>query len=81
MYMTIELVTNMFGIEDRSLICVPKEQIQTGDADCGLFAITCMTGLAHWSDLFVINYVQRKMRAHLMECFGIGRLVSFPTSD
>ena len=77
---SIELVTNMFGCED-SFVRVPKVQIQTGGTDCGLFAIANMTSLAYGIDPLVMSYEQRKMRAHLMECLGKGKLIPFPTSD
>ena len=76
----IELVTNLFGTEDSSFVCIPKMQVQTGGTDCGLFAIAYMTSLAHGDNPFIICYEQIKMRAHLIECFAKGKLIPFPTS-
>ena len=77
---SVELVTNIFGNEDDSFVCVPNLQIQKGSMDCGLFAIAYMTTLANGKDPSVLSYEQSKMRGHLIDCFAKGKLIPFPTT-
>ena len=56
-------------------------QIQTGAADCGLFAIATATALCHGIPPSNIVWDQSKMRTHLLQCFMNGKMLLFPGWD
>ena len=52
-----------------------------GYRDCGLFAITTATLLAHGSDPTCYVFEQPPMRKHLLQCFENLKLCPFPTQS
>ena len=53
-------------------------QKQKGSSDCGLFAIAFALDLAEGNDPTGIEYNQKEMRNHLVQCFQKGELKLFP---
>ena len=72
--MTTRLLTNLFGVD------VTVEMgfclLQDGIANCGVFAIATCTALSHGSQPG--QYDQKRMRAHLLQCFENLVLTVFP---
>ena len=56
----------------------PRVTQQMGYKDCGLFAIAFAASLAVGEDPIYINYNQRKMRNHLINCFNNNKITPFP---
>ena len=55
-----EFVTNMFGTEDSTFVCIPEMQTQIRGIDCGLFVIAYMTSLAYGDNPSLTSYDQFK---------------------
>ena len=53
-------------------------QMQSGQADCGLFAIAFVTALSHGLHPGACIFEQNLMRSHLLKCFENGKLSMFP---
>ena len=53
-------------------------QNQRGISDCGLFAVAFATCLCYGQDPAAINFVQERMRAHLLSCLECGYVTQFP---
>ena len=53
-------------------------QQQSGGSDCGLFAIAFATCLCESRNPSIVRFCQKQMRSHLMSCFEIGQISSFP---
>lgn len=54
-------------------------QKQRAINDCGVFSIANAVQLAKRSDPAKINYIQWKMKSHLIKCFSQSKLPSFPS--
>ena len=54
-------------------------QMQSGQADCGLFAIAFATALLNGLHPGVYYFDQSLMRSHLLNCFERGEIETFPT--
>ena len=54
--------------------------LQTGDCDCGLYAIAMACDLCSGTDPFGVKYCQGKMRSHLKSCFENEAIESFPST-
>jgi hypothetical protein len=64
--------------QQSSFTVVPFQQ-QSGNNDCGLYAIACATSLAQGLDPSQCSYDQNKMRKHLIDCFEKRHLSAFPS--
>ena len=53
-------------------------QKQVGGNDCGLFAIAILTCIANSVDVTNIQFDQKQMRSHLIECVAAKKLTLFP---
>ena len=56
-------------------------QVQHGYNDCGVFAVAFATALCSGKDPSEINFVQHKLRTHLMNCLQRGSLTDFPQTQ
>ena len=56
----------------------PTMQVQSGSADCGLFALAFATTLCAGNNPAHVNYTQHLLRAHLYECFIQNSISPFP---
>ena len=54
--------------------------LQKGSTDCGLYAITMMTSIAHKEDPAYVIYDQQELRTHLKDSFDRGFINKFPIS-
>ena len=52
---------------------------QTGDSDCGLYAIANATAICAAQHPTLLEYDQQMMRKHLMQCLDNGFLTPFPS--
>ena len=52
--------------------------MQTGSADCGLFALASATALANGEEPGSLVFKQKEMRPHLVKCLEAGEAESFP---
>ena len=52
-------------------------QMQSGEADCGLFAITFATALSNGLHPGAYIFDQSMMRSHLLHCFENGKIDNF----
>ena len=52
--------------------------MQSGEADCGLFAITFATALSNVLHPGAYIFDQSMMRSHLLNCFENGKIDNFP---
>ncbi|XP_078597277.1 polycystin family receptor for egg jelly-like [Branchiostoma floridae x Branchiostoma japonicum] len=59
-------------------VIVPDVQRQENVFDCGLFAIAWAVDIAEGQDVSRVLYDDRKLRSHLVMCFGQGKLTPFP---
>ena len=76
---TADVILNLFG--GNLKIYVATIQKQRGLNDCGVFSIANAVELAKKSDPAKINYIQWKMRSHLIKCFSQSKLTSFPSQN
>ncbi len=53
-------------------------QLQSGESDCGIFAVAYATALAFGQSPQHIHFDQKKMRKHLVECFENRKMTPFP---
>jgi polycystin 1L2 len=60
-------------------VSFPPVRNQTGEVDCGLFAIAYAFELAAGNDPTTINFDQSKMRQHLLSCLEREEFTSFPS--
>lgn len=74
---TVHVILNLFG--GNGEIEMARIQKQNGTNDCGLFAVANSVELAKKQDPTKINYIQRLMRPHLINCFTLGKMRSFPS--
>ena len=58
----------------------PIQQQQPGSNNCGLFSIAAAYHAARGDDIETITFDERKMRAHLSQCFEHKQLSAFPTT-
>ena len=70
---TKRIIQKTFG---SSLITIrlPSVQKQIGSMDCGLFAITFITCLAHGKELPTCKFKQHNLRSHFIDCLEMGLL-------
>ena len=73
---TADVILNLFG-GNHLKIYMATIQKQRGLNDCGVFSIANAVELAKRSDPAKINYIQWKMRSHLIKCFSQSKLTSF----
>ena len=59
----------------------PSMQRQSGESDCGLFAVAIATSLLNGEDPGSKSYDQSVMRGHLAVCFHCEELAVFPASS
>ena len=52
--------------------------MQTGSADCGLFALASATALAHGEEPGSLMFEHKEMRPHLIKCLEAREAESFP---
>ena len=57
-----------------------RMQLQSGGADCGLFAIATATAICNGQDPENIRFDQRQMRQHLLKCLDDKLLLPFPST-
>ena len=72
---TVEIINLLFGNLCINMAGCPQ---QSGTKDCGLFSIATATALANGLNPSSIQFDQRKMRLHLIECFEKSHLEIFP---
>ena len=53
------------------IVTVSRIQKQKGTTDCGLFAIANATAIAHGKNPSKLQFKQKSMRAHLIDCFDL----------
>ena len=53
-------------------------QKQIGGTDCGVFAVTVITAIAHGKDPSQMQFKQDKMRDHLLNCLKDEHITLFP---
>ena len=58
----------------------PIQQQQPGSNNCGLFSIAAAYHAVRGDDIETIAFDERKMRAHLSQCFENKQLSAFPTT-
>ena len=75
---TTDVILNLFG-GNHLKINMATIQKQRGVNDCGVFSIANAVQLAKKCDPVKINYIQWKMRSHLIKCFSQSKLTSFPS--
>jgi len=73
-----EIATILFSKATHIFLHFQAVQIQRGTSDRGLFALAFATSLCHGEDPVQINYVQHKMRSHLLRCLEDRTIAPFP---
>ena len=77
---TITIIASLFRFLTQSFtVKVMNVVRQVGSQDCGLYAISFITSLAHEEDPTIIKYEQQEMRDHLLKCFDKKELFPFPS--
>ena len=72
---TVKMINVLFG---NLCITMARYPQQSGMKDCGIFIIATATALANGLNPGNIQFDQRKMRHHLIECFEKSYLETFP---
>lgn len=74
-----QIASLLFTNEPEIVLKYKDSQIQSGAADCGLFAIASATALVLGKQPGEFFIDQSKMRSHLLQCFENRKMLMFPT--
>ena len=79
---TMKLVADLMQCQDKQITLEFVDvQEQRGSSDCGLFAIAFITSVCCGVDPATLNYNQKAMRQHLLECIENDQMKPFPSEQ
>jgi hypothetical protein len=73
-----QIASICFCTEDEIKVSTADVQTQRGGNDCGLFALEFITSLCENHNPCELNYIQHKLRPHLIKCFESKKISQFP---
>ena len=85
MYATVNeetkiVIKTLFELSENPEYKLMNMQKQVGSKDCGLFSIDVATALLFIKNVSNLSFCQQKMRYHLLSCWEVKLLSSFPSS-